>query len=375
MKKILHVLKYYYPSIGGLEQTARDSINSLKDNYENKAICFNNENKDSIDFVDGIEVIRCRQNIKISSQTLSSSFPKLLDRTISSYKPDLIIFHYPNPFDAYFLLKKMPINCKFILYWHLDIVKQKLLGKFFYKQNDKLLNRADVVLATSENYIKGSRWLTRYADKCKVINSCINENRLIVNDRVKELSNCIKEKNIGKTICFAYGRHVEYKGFKYLIEASKYLDGNFKIFIAGEGKLTSKLKRLAADDSKIEFLGAVSDDILKSYLLAMDILCFPSISKNEAFGLALAEGMYFGKPAVTFTIKGSGVNYVCVNQETGIEVENKNAVKYAEAIKNLAINNTFRQELGNNAKKRACEKFTYEVYSNNIRKIVKEIFD
>ena len=74
------------------------------------------------------------------------------------------------------------------------------------------------------------------------------------------------------------------------------------------------------------------------------MFCFPSISKNEAFGLALAEGMYYEKPAVTFTIPGSGVNYVSLNRVTGIEVENRNVEKYADAmrhslrIKNCALN-------------------------------------
>lgn len=52
---------------------------------------------------------------------------------------------------------------------------------------------------------------------------------------------------------------------------------------------------------------------MKAYLSAMDIFCFPSITKNEAFGLALAEGMYYSKPAITFTIDGSGVNFVSLN--------------------------------------------------------------
>ena len=43
------------------------------------------------------------------------------------------------------------------------------------------------------------------------------------------------------------------------------------------------------------------------------IFCFPSITRNEAFGIALAEAMYCGKPAVTFTIEGSGVNFVSLD--------------------------------------------------------------
>lgn len=96
------------------------------------------------------------------------------------------------------------------------------------------------------------------------------------------------------------------------------------IYITGTGELTEKLHEEANDDKKVVFTGRIDDMELKALILASDIFCFPSITKNEAFGLALAEGMYYGKPAVTFTIPGSGVNYVSINGETGIEVENRN---------------------------------------------------
>lgn len=49
--------------------------------------------------------------------------------------------------------------------------------------------------------------------------------------------------------------------------------------------------------------------------------------RSNITDLALAEAMYYEKPAVTFTIPGSGVNYVCLNSENGIEVENRNVEK------------------------------------------------
>ena len=37
-------------------------------------------------------------------------------------KPDVVIFHYPNPFVASWLLRYITDECKLIIYWHLDIV-------------------------------------------------------------------------------------------------------------------------------------------------------------------------------------------------------------------------------------------------------------
>ena len=102
MKRVLQVSKYYYPFLGGTEQVARDIANSIKkiDNVEQKIICFNEDATDGEisckksetvhDFVDGVEVIRCGYQIKVSSQALSVSYYKELKQVMNSFKPDII---------------------------------------------------------------------------------------------------------------------------------------------------------------------------------------------------------------------------------------------------------------------------------------------
>lgn len=373
MKKVLHISKYYYPFRGGTEQIAQDCVKALKGECEQKVICFNHEKGNKIDEVDGIEIIRCGCFAKVASQSLSFSYYNLLKDTFNRFNPDIVIFHYPNPFTAEILLKLIPSKCKLILYWHLDIIKQKILRKLFKKQNKKLLSRAEKVIATSPNYIYGSLWLKSFENKCVVVPNCINENRLKVTEESNNIAERIKEENKNKTICVAVGRHTEYKGIKYLIRASKLLDDTFQIYIIGKGELTDSLKEEARGDEKIHFLGTISDDELKGYYTAMDIYCFPSITKNEAFGLSLAEAMYYGKPAITFSIPGSGVNYVCLKDENGIEVENKNVEKYAEAMMYLSKNKELRMKYGKSGKTRVEEKFLFSSFKERIEDIIKSI--
>ena len=169
-------------------------------------------------------------------------------------------------------------------------------------------------------------------------------------------------------LCFGMGRHVPYKGYTYLIQASKLLDDRFSICIAGKGPLTESLKEEAKDDPKVEFLGRVSDEDMIAYYMACDIFCFPSVTKNEAFGIALAEGMYFEKPAITFTIPGSGVNYVSIANETGIECPNGDVKAYAKALKKLAEDEKIRVKYGVYAKKRVKENFMFEQFGARISK-------
>lgn len=160
MKKILHISKYYYPFSGGTEQIARDVVLALKGEYEQKVIAFNDGKEDKIDIVDEIEVIKCGCFTKIAAQSLSASYGKHLHKVMKEFNPDIVVFHYPNPFVATLLLRELKNSkAKLMVYWHLDIVRQKYLKLLFAPQNRSLLTRADKVIATSPNYIEGSKWL------------------------------------------------------------------------------------------------------------------------------------------------------------------------------------------------------------------------
>lgn len=370
MKKILHISKYYYPFIGGVEQVARDAVSALSGRAEQRVLCFNHEPGDSVDRVDGVEVTRCHCQYKVFSQSISLEFEKKMGAILSDFNPDIVVFHYPNPYVTHFLLKALPANVQLFVYWHLDITKQKILGKLFHFQNKALLNRANKVIATSPNYVEGSKYLSKVSDKCVVVPNCINERRLVVTDESTLLSEKIKSENQGKILCLAVGRHVPYKGFKYLIKAFDSLNENIILNIAGEGELTESLKKQAAKNSNVHFLGKVDDTTLKAYYLASDIFCFSSITKNEAFGLALAEAMYFGLPAVTFTIPGSGVNYVSLNNETGLEVTNRDVAEYSDAIKILAADEELRKKYGEAASLRAVKNFLFAQYQRLIVRLV-----
>lgn len=385
MKRILQISNYLYPHIGGIEQVARDIAAALgeRDDFEQKIVCFNEnasgggyncKREETVhDFVDGVEVIRCGCILKASSQSISLSFGKKIKAVMDSFKPDIVILHFPNPFQAFFLKRCLKQDTKFVLYWHSDIIKQKFLRKLFHVQTMDLLKRADKIVATSPSYVEGSAYLSRFREKCVVIPNCINTSRMAVSDDISDRAEKIREENAGKIICFALGRHIPYKGFSHLVEASKYLDERFAIYIGGKGELTESLKREAGDDKKISFLGRVSDEDLIAYYMAMDIFCFPSVTKNEAFGIALAEGMYFGKPAITFTIPGSGVNYVNLNDISGIECPNADSRAYAEAMTRLADDIALRERLGKGAKDRVERNFTQEQFNKNIKTLLSEL--
>lgn len=386
MKKVLQISKYYYPFIGGTEQVARDIAKALSqmDSVEQKIICFNKDADDGAyhcrgketvhDSVDGVEVIRCGYQMEISSQALSMTYPAELKKLMDDFQPDVVILHYPNPFVTHYLLQYSKRSFRLLVYWHLDITRQKILGKLFHGQNLALIQRADLILGATRMHVDESAYTPCFGNKRYILPYCIDEKKLVMTEEEEKRTRKLREKYAGKILGFFIGRHVPYKGLKHLVEASRLLPPGSKLhfLIAGQGPLTDELKKQAQGDEKIEFLGKIDDSERRVCLQACDIFCFPSVTRNEGFGLALAESMYFGKPAVTFTIPGSGVNFVNLNGVTGIECPNRNSKAYAEALQKLADNPALRAEYGKNARQRALENFTTEQFQRRIRELLQE---
>jgi glycosyltransferase involved in cell wall biosynthesis len=366
MKKILHIPNYYPPHIGGIEEVCYSIVSGLPD-YSHRVICFNDEKKTRKDLYEGVEVIRCGTVKKLFSQSLSFSFYKELKRVFQEFEPDIVHFHAPNPLVSLYLLPVLPPRTSLILHWHGDIIEQDFLYTFYRPLEKCLLKRSDKILITSPAYVSESKALLPWHNKLEVVPNTVNTGKLQKQRGDDEAIRRLKGLYEGKKIIFTFGRHVPYKGLKYLIEAVPLLMEKAVVIIAGKGPLTGDLKRQAAAYPSVRFIGRLNNDELRHYLYAADLFAFPSITRNEAFGIALAEAMYCGLPAVTFTIPGSGVNWVCPDGETGLESENGHVLALAGAINKLLEDDSLRKKLGTDAALRAGKYFVADAIKDHIR--------
>jgi glycosyltransferase involved in cell wall biosynthesis len=372
MKKTLHISNYYPPYVGGIQYVCYQIVANLKD-FAHAVICFNDKKNTVIEEYEGVRVIRCGFWKKIKGFAISFCYYKHLNRTIKQFNPDIIHFHAPNPVAMLYLLILIPKQVKLIVHYHARIATGEFLYPLYKPFEQRLFRRADKICVTSPMLRDNVAELAPYRGKSVVVENIISTEDLDISGeaakgRIKEL----KEKYGNKKMVFTFGRHVHYKGLKYLVEAEQYIDKACEIIIGGTGPITEELKQMARS-KRIHFIGHIPDDELKYYLHAADVFAFPSVSKAEAFGLALAQAMYCYTPAVTFTIKESGVNYVSLNKITGLEVENQNAHKFAEAINQLISDEKYRRELGNNAHQRVVENFTMNRIKSKLIKIYNEL--
>lgn len=99
------------------------------------------------------------------------------------------------------------------------------------------------------------------------------------------------------------GRHEERKGVALLIRALSQLREDVRVVISGAGPETAALKRDAAGDERVEFVGQLDDDGVAVLMASADVVVAPATG-GESFGVVLLEAMAAGAVVVCSDIPG-----------------------------------------------------------------------
>lgn len=106
----------------------------------------------------------------------------------------------------------------------------------------------------------------------------------------------------GPTIFFC-GRHEERKGLAVLLEAFVALPANTRLWIASDGPAGPALRAQYAADSRISWLGRISDPEKFARLRGASVFSAPSLH-GESFGVVLIEAMAAGTAVVASGLDG-----------------------------------------------------------------------
>jgi glycosyltransferase involved in cell wall biosynthesis len=367
--RVLQFGKFYPPDVGGIERIIFDITEGLNARgIPCDVLCSNCSRTYAEQTIKTYRVMRTASYGVLFSASITPGIVSKLKQVQSAY--DIIHVHLPDPMANLALYVARP-KAKLVLHWHNDVVRQRLLLKFYEPLQEWMLRRADAIIATSPNYIKGSDPLTRYEAKCRVVPNGVDRARLpAAPAKVGE----IKRRFAGKRIVLGVGRLTGYKGFEYLVEAAKFLSDRYVVLIAGTGPTRRALSRQvteAALGEKVFLLGRVPDDDLGSYYEACDVFCLSSVARNEGFGLVQIEAMLFGKPVVSTNVEGSGMPWVNVDGQTGLVVQPADAAALAGAVERICASPELYGSMSANALRRAREQFstsrmvdrTIEVYA------------
>jgi len=361
---IVHLSKYYPPYQGGIEthvQTLAQAQASL--GHKVQVICVNGNNEkgeysnktETVDEQDG-EVTITRLG-RTSSVARFDLCPELLGRIAEiAWRHDTILhLHTPNP-TMLLALANILRSAPFVITHHSDVVKQKVL-KYALRPFEMLVySRSSRVLATSRNYLEGSKFLRIYENKLSFLPLGLDIAEFVKpNQDALNFRDNLLQQYTGP-IWLAVGRLVYYKALHIAIEALCHVPGT--LMVVGVGALERNLKSLAIElkvDDRIVWLGSVSKDELVGAYHAAKGLWFPSNIRSEAFGMVQIEAMASGCPVINADIPGSGVPWVSRDQVEGLTVPINNSYELAKAAKRMLSDEVLYDRLVEGSKKRSAE--------------------
>lgn len=164
-------------------------------------------------------------------------------------------------------------------------------------------------------------------------------------------------------VVMSVGRLVGWKGYQYGIRAiSMSRDPRVKYVIVGGGDRRKDLEKEARDlgvDDRVVFTGSVPPREMPAYYSVADAVLFPTIGDDDAFPNTLCEAMASGKPSIGST--RGGIPEGIVEGETGFLVPPNDPAAIADRIHLLSVRKELVREMGENARRRAVEHFSWDV--------------
>lgn len=206
-----------------------------------------------------------------------------------------------------------------------------------------ILNRADLIVAQSENIKEKTEKIYRPKKKIKIIPLGLIKPK--INPEKKEI---IDEETF---YLITIGRLVERKGTRYLIEAMQGSDKNIKLKIIGDGpeknNLHNLIKKLKLED-KVEILDDIDNEKKWRYLAQSD--CYVISSIHEGFAIVGLEAMHCGLPIIA-TNFGGQTDYLKEN-ENALLIKPRDSKALHWAINQIYVDHELRLKMReNNLKK------------------------
>jgi rhamnosyl/mannosyltransferase len=245
---------------------------------------------------------------------------------------------------------------------HSDIVRQRALKYVVRPIESAVYRRAARVLSDSAGYIDGSPLLQKHLAKVDVLPLGIDaEPFRNPSPAAREYEGELRAR-FGSPLWLCVGRLIYYKGIPVALAALRETPG--KLLIIGTGPMEAELKGRAVElgvADRVVFYGRATTDQLVGAYHAATAFWFPSTARSEGFGLVQVEAMASGCPVINTAIAGSGVPWVCRNEQEGSTVPINDPSALSASAKRLLSEPGLRERLAAAGRRRAAEEFDHRV--------------
>jgi rhamnosyl/mannosyltransferase len=356
--KVLHLGKFD-GDVGGIERYLRALLGGLPADIVAINLVANDVARTDEHRQYRYLTVRAASHGIIASVAVAPSMPLLARRLHRKHRFDIVHLHFPDPLGQLTAIM-LPRSVKRVISWHSDIIKQRTALAVYRPFLDAFVRDADAIIGATPQHFSSSQQMApgKRGQLREVIPYGFDPEALGWSDAARATRARLAQERGRRPRIFTVGRHVYYKGFDVLIRALRSVDA--ELWIGGRGPLTESFRQAARDAGvadRVRFVGFIPDAELIAYYDACDVFCMPSTERAEQFGLVQLEAMHCGKPVVA-TRLGTGVEYVTLDEVTGLLVEPGSERALAQALNRLLGDPALRARLGEAGRRRVAEEFS-----------------
>lgn len=367
--KIIQTCGYFFPSITGAGIHVHQLSKSLvKRGHEVIVFTPLRDNSKEREIIDGIEIRRIsysKLNYKLFYALMKQDFDIMHAHAIWSHVP------------ASFFVSKMKKRKTIITPHHTwNFLKRNWSYNLYYHTLWKwMVKNASAVIALNQEEVGNLAMLKVKKEKIRVIPNAV--------DSIKFSplhSDIIRQKyGFEGTIILFVGAISLLKGVHVLLESiNNILKSYSDLYLVFIGEVHSNDAEDVTDFIKknnitnnVLFMGHIPHDELPYFYSSADIFVTPSFS--EGMPTALLEAMACGLPCIGTNV--GGTKEVIEEMKTGLLVEAGNSEQLAEGIKLLLTDDKLRRKLGDNARRKIIEKYSWEKVTDQIENLYREVME
>lgn len=281
---------------------------------------------------------------------ITTEYSQIMSLLWTMFKSKVVLYNGP-----YYNLFKIPIMEKIYDYFFVDKLNNNL-HKIFTKSR------------LSKEYLEKKGF--NNVDVLGVgLDTTVFENGV---EKSEEVTRLVKFMEYNKCILYV-GSLDERKNFRFILQVFEQVNKespSTKLVIIGQGKdkYVDESFNLISKETcgDILHIKKIENRYLQFIYKKAEVFLLPS--KLEIFGMVLLEAMYFGVPSVT-SINGGSTTLI-ENKQNGIIIKEFDANKWANEILKLLQNETYRSNIGKNARNTIINNFTWEKISKKFLELI-----
>jgi glycosyltransferase involved in cell wall biosynthesis len=356
--RIVQVTPFFHPHAGGVESHVRGLAREFaREGHDVTVVTSRYDRRlPREEHLDGFRILRTRT----LGLVFNTPFDVGTGGVLRDLDADVVHLHYPPPITSFFATRTLQRrNIPVCLTYHCDLYLPGFTGRLIAGLYQRVflpptLRRVGRIVVHTRSYGVTSAMLR--GRELAVIPSVVDLDRFRPSLDGTDLR--VNLRLDGKRILSFTGRLVPHKGVDVILQALTQLPDDVVLLVIGAGPVLRSLlglaRRLGVAD-RVRFCPAISDDDLPRYLAMSDVFVFPSQSRLEGFGLAVAEAMAVGLPVVIADMPG--VREVIEPGQEGLLAEPLLASDLAAKIRVLLDDPSLARRMGAAGRRRAEERY------------------